>query len=169
MHRKVSRGLLLVTTIGIAAFQLRCNGGDGGGGITMPSPEPRVVSEGAFPIDTIITALTTGDICDFLEFIPFSTGSTGTIEAIVDWTSAANDLDIVITRGQCTCAQLQQAVSFDDLDAVCPTVAESESATAKPERVSARGQPAGSYTLLVANLGETRESCSFQVIHTPAT
>jgi len=165
MHTKLSASVLLVTVIGIASSLLGC--GDDGGGSTMPSPSPIVVSEGAFPIGTVLTALTTGDVCNFLQFIPFSTGSTGTIEAVVDWSSPANDIDPAIVRGQCTCTQVQQAPSVDQLNRVCPTVAESSSVTAKPERIVASNQPAGSYTLIVVNFGDTRESFSYQVIHTP--
>jgi hypothetical protein len=41
--------------------------------------------------------------------------------------------------------------------------------TTKPERLRLLNQPAGTYTLIVANFGPGDESISYQVIFTPGT
>ena len=82
----------------------------------------------------------------------------GDIEAIVNWTFPTNDLDIGIARGSCTCALLSMNA--------CTEIASSESTTAKPERVTALNQPAGAYTLVIANFGARSDSGSYQVILT---
>ena len=94
---------------------------------------------------------------DHLGSIDFTTTTTGTVEAIVDWTYGTNDLDVYITR-QCT---------FDEFVAEkCTMLAFSESSTAKPERPRATSVPAGKHTLWVGNLGPDEESLSLQVVFT---
>ena len=43
---------------------------------------------------------------EFVGLVHFTTTRTGTLEATVDWTFAANDLDVLITRGNCGFDQL---------------------------------------------------------------
>jgi hypothetical protein len=90
---------------------------------------------------------------------PFTTTLTGTLLATVDWTFATNDVDVFIARGDCTPQTFLQGG--------CNIGAFSDSATAKPERVTLAGAPAGTYTLLVANAGARDESLSWQVVLTP--
>jgi hypothetical protein len=90
-----------------------------------------------------------------LADIPFTTTSVGTVEAIVDWTFASNDVDVYITRS-CTFEQF--------IAEQCTVVAFSESTTAKPERPRATNVQPGAYTLWVGNLGPTDESVSYQVV-----
>jgi hypothetical protein len=97
----------------------------------------------------------------FVGFVSFTTTRTGTLEATVDWTYAANDLDVLVARGSCTLDQL--------LAQQCPILAYSDSATAKPERVRAENAAAGTYTLFVENIGPGDESLSYQVVLTPTT
>jgi hypothetical protein len=114
-----------------------------------------VVGEGNFTVGTILTAILQGDPCDFVHSIPFSTSATGTLNVSVDWTSSANDIDIVVTRGSCNCDQI--------IAETCDDVAESTSTTAKPETLNVPNHPAGSYTLLVANFGDSPESGSYRI------
>jgi hypothetical protein len=78
----------------------------------------------------------------------------------VDWTFAANDVDVLLARGDC---------SFDQLEALqCPIVVFSVSTTAKPEKIRTENAAAGAYTLFVENTGPGDESVSFQVVLTPS-
>jgi len=87
--------------------------------------------------------------------VPFNTDAAGSIEAKVDWTFASNDVDIYLVRGSCTLEQFQTAA--------CPFVVNSDRSTAKPEKITATSQTAGSYTLYIGNWGPAEESVSFQI------
>lgn len=135
-----------------------CGGGGGGGGPTTPTSTPvptptppSVVSQGnGFPLEA-----------GFVGLVNFTTTRTGTLEATVDWTFAANDLDVLITRGNC---------DFDQLIAQqCTILTFSDSASAKPEKIRTDNAAAGTYTLFVENIGPGDESVSFQVVLTPTT
>jgi len=128
-----------------------CGGGGPTGGTPPPPPPPPtpvIVAQGqGFPLKV-----------DFVSFANFTTPQVGTVEATVDWTFAANDLDVYLTPGSCT---------FDQLIANrCSMLTFSESTTAKPERVRATNVAAGSYIIWVANAGPGDESLSYQVVFT---
>jgi hypothetical protein len=90
----------------------------------------------------------------------FTTTRAGALEAIADWTYATNDVDVAITRNDC---------SFDSFEAgQCEILAMTISTTAKPERARVENAVAGTYTLFVANFGPSEESISYQVILTPS-
>ena len=77
---------------------------------------------------------------------------------MVDWTFAANDLDVYVTPATC---------SFEQLIAdQCSVLGFSESVTAKPERVRITNLAAGNYILWVANAGPGDDRLSYQVILT---
>jgi hypothetical protein len=90
--------------------------------------------------------------------VPFTTSATGTVEAIVDWTFASNDLDVYLARGACSFEQL--------IVDQCTILSFSESTTAKPERPRATNVPAGTHTMWVVNIGPGDESVSYQVVFT---
>jgi hypothetical protein len=91
----------------------------------------------------------------------FTTTRTGNLEATVDWTFPANDIDVLLTRGDC---------SFEQAEAgQCTVLVFSLSTTAKPEKIRTDGAAAGAYTLFVENSGPGDESVSFQVVLTPTT
>jgi hypothetical protein len=94
----------------------------------------------------------------FVSFANFSTTSVGTLEATVDWTFPANDLDVYLTPGSCTFTQLTANQ--------CTMVVFSESVTAKPERVRATNVAAGSYIIWISNAGPGDETLSYQVVFT---
>ena len=94
-----------------------------------------------------------------LAVIPFTTTLPGTVDVTVDWTFAANDVDVYLARGAC---------SFDQFVAdQCQVIAFSESVTAKPEKVSAAGTTAGAHTLFIGNLGPDDESVAYQIVLSP--
>jgi len=95
----------------------------------------------------------------FLAGIPFDTTTSGTIEATVDWTFARDNVEVYLVRGECTIDQFNNDT--------CPFAAFSESPTAKPERIRATNQNAGSFTLYIGNRGPDEEAVSFQIFLTP--
>ena len=95
----------------------------------------------------------------FLAGIPFDTTTSGTIEATVDWTFARDNVEVYLVRGSCTIDQFNSDT--------CPFAAFSESPTAKPERIRATNQNAGSFTLYIGNRGPDEEAVSFQIFLTP--
>ena len=113
-----------------------------------PSPSPEVrtlILEGSFSgLEELMLAR-----------VPFDTNSTGRIEATVDWTFGTDDVDIYLVRGSCTIEQFNNRT--------CTFAAFSESASAKPERISAGSQAAGSYNLYIGNRGPAEEAVSFQI------
>lgn len=94
-------------------------------------------------------------------FRPLATTETGAFDVKVDWTFAANDVDVFLASGTC---------SFEQFIAdQCTISAMATSTTAKPETVRLANQPAGTYTLVVANFGPGDESIAYQVVFTPGT
>ena len=83
--------------------------------------------------------------------------ASGTIGLEVNWTFTTNDVDIFLVRGSLPCT-LQ---SFNDRS--CGFIATEESTSMKPEKQSIPGLAAGTYTLYVANYGDTDESVAWQV------
>ena len=112
-----------------------------------PSPVTEVVREGSGSLGVLV-----------LDSLSFNTTKPGTIDVIVDWTYATNDVDVYLAKGSC---------SFDQfISRQCDMVAFSESTLAKPEKITAPNAAAGIYTLLIGNIGPTEESVSFQVLLT---
>ena len=115
-----------------------------------PSPVPvtTVIEEGSFsglPPETGVAGT-------------FITDRTGDLEFVVDWTFASNNLDLLLFRGECT----EEQFLADE----CNVADVADSSTAKPERAGIASAAAGTYTLVVLNLGETEESFSYQVLLT---
>jgi hypothetical protein len=113
-----------------------------------PPPAPEIVSQQqGFGIEVGV-----------VSFANFATQRSGTVEAVVDWTFPANDLDVYVTPATC---------SFEQLIAdQCSVLGFSESVTAKPERVRITNVAAGNYILWVANAGPGDDRLSYQVILT---
>ena len=139
------------------ALSLAACGGGGGGGPTTTTvttvatpPPPQVVAQG---IGLALEA-------EFVGRVPITTSRAGSLKATVDWTFAANDIDVALVRTNCT---------FDQFVAgQCQILAISASATAKPEVIQADGAAAGDYTLFIENTGPGDETLSFQVVLTPS-
>jgi hypothetical protein len=83
----------------------------------------------------------------------FTTDRAGVIDVTVDYTSAGSQILVWIARGECTEEQFQ--------DEQCNYGATSFSGD-KPRKVSITGAAAGTYTLIVANLGPDEEQISFR-------
>ena len=134
-----------------------CGGGGGGGSTSVtgstavaPTPPPPVVviQGSGYPLEA-----------GFIGRTNFTTARAGAIDATVDWTFATNDVDVLITKGDCT---------FDQLDAdQCTILGFAISTTAKPEKVRIDSADAGLYTLFVENNGDKDESLSYQVMLSP--
>jgi hypothetical protein len=125
--------------------------GDGNGGNTTPSPVRRVIAQGSFSVEDFFTGIVQG--CTNFEFVPFTTSQTGTADVTVQWNSPSNDMDVAVARGTCNCGNI------DD----CDEVSSSDSATAKPERLSISNLGAGSYTLVIINWGEQNDQGTYEV------
>jgi hypothetical protein len=160
--RKQSRGgraVFACLTIALASVVSPSCGGGGGcsdnpaGPGCQPSPIPtpsplvtRVVSQGSRSLET-----------RFLTDVVFTTTASGTVGVEVNWTFASNDVDIYLTRGADPCT----VDAFNS--GTCAFIASSESTSLKPERLTAAGLAAGTYTLYIGNLGPTDESVAYQV------
>jgi hypothetical protein len=89
----------------------------------------------------------------------FDIASTGTIDATINYTYDDTVLAVWIAKGSCEFEQW--------LADACQYVATSM-AGSRPRRVSATGQSAGTYTLIIWNVGPREEALSFQVVFTAA-
>jgi hypothetical protein len=138
--------------LGLAlATSLVACGGDSPSAPTAPPTAPP-------PQRTLLAQGSRSDIPPFAEgnralAVVVQTTATGTLEATVDWTFASNQVGLVWASGNCT------------LDPNCTPLVQ-DATLNKPKTVSAVDVAAGTYTLLVANLGTTNESVSYQVFFT---
>ena len=155
MHA-IRRTLTLTTGLALAVMLGACGGSDGvttPASPTPPPPTPRppvVLDRGEGQLPALVAL-----------FRPLGTTETGAFDVTVDWTFATNDIDFFLARGNCSFAQF--------IADQCAFAASSTSTTAKPERVRLANQPAGTYTLVVANFGPDDESIAYQVVFTPGT
>jgi hypothetical protein len=132
-----------------------CGGGGNPGSPTptptpVPTPPPPVVvlQGSGYPLES-----------GFVGRMNFTTTRAGALEATVDWTFATNDVDVLVTKGDC---------SFDQLEAdQCTILGFAISTTAKPEKVNIASADAGLHTIFVENTGDRDESVSFQVVLSP--
>ena len=136
------------------------SGGGGGGGCAAnpagpgcgpsPSPSPtqvtRVVSQGSGSLPS-----------KFFAPVVFTTTAAGTVGIEVNWTFATNNVNIYLARGADPCT----LETFNNR--TCGFLATEESTSMKPEKLSVPGLTAGTYTLYVANFGNTDESVAYQV------
>jgi hypothetical protein len=146
MRTRAARSLALA----LAALLPGC-GGDSVTAPPTPPPPPApvttVIGEGSYD----------GLEPEGATVATFATTRAGDLEIILDWTSADNDLDALLIRGDCTPEQL---IALE-----CSVGAIADGAS-KPERFGIANAPVGTYTFFVINLGSTSESYSFQVLLT---
>jgi hypothetical protein len=111
---------------------------------TPTPPQRTLITQGS---QTDIPPLSQGSL---VLFVVVQTTATGTLEGTVDWTFATNQVGIAWASGNCiqnpNCTPLFQDATLN-----------------KPKTLSAPNVPAGTYTLVVANLGTTNEAVSYQI------
>ena len=86
---------------------------------------------------------------------PVQAGSSGTMDATVDWGSAANDFDIFITSNSCSTSSLVDLVAGVGS---CSHITSAESSNLKPERVTWAGTGGTTYKIWIANFGLSADS-----------
>ena len=132
---------------------LSCGGGSGSPTAT-PTPTPT-------PVPTPLPPVTVAQRADFqlqanyIMWLPFPTDRAGLLEGTIDWTSAANDVNVYLVKGDCTYDQLYAGQ--------CQTLVASEG-TNKPETLRYQSPQASTYTIFIHNRGPGDESVSFQVV-----
>jgi hypothetical protein len=140
------RLLALAVAVSLAA----CGGSSPSTPTTPPTPRP--------PQRTLIAQGSQSNIppaaqASLVFFVVVQTTSTGTLDATVDWTFTSNQVALAWASGNCiqnpNCTALFTNATLD-----------------KPKTLSAPNLAAGTYTLVVANLGTTDESVSYQVFFT---
>jgi hypothetical protein len=119
---------------------------------SVATPQRVLVTQGS---QSNIPPVATSNGAVFVVVIRFqapavTTSSGGTLEGIVDWTFASNSLATAWGRGDCT------------QNPNCEIISQNTQ-TSKPKSVTAVNQTPGVYSLLVANLGNTSESISYQI------
>jgi hypothetical protein len=143
----------LVVTMSALAGLWACGGGGGSTGPTLvatPAPTPSPTP----PVVLLQVPFTVRDGFSVLYgALPVS--GPGVLEVTVDWTAAANDLDIVLARGTCTVAMYQADT--------CEFVAFADSATTKPERLRVN-VTTGMYTPIIESYGPGDESGTILVV-----
>lgn len=146
---------LAVAAVSIALIT-SCGGSSSPSAPSTPAPTPTPA-----PIKTLLKQGSTSDLqAHYVQYIPFSIGNTGRIDATVDWTFSTDRVVVVVASGIHTCFD-GTYINFT----VCNVITQQRDAS-KPKKVSAPGQPSGSYTLYIDNLGPATESVSWQVFVT---
>jgi hypothetical protein len=132
--------------------------GSGPAGATCPTtPPPPPASVKTVVVQASIASLPV----DYVAGRSFSTSGTGTVDVTVDWTFAENTIYVWLAKGQCT---------YEQFDAdTCQYVTQSLTSRPKPRILSMPGAAAGTYTLIVGNVGPRDEAVSYQVVLTSAS
>jgi hypothetical protein len=156
------RAVLLSLAIVAATVVLpSCGGGGGGGGGCAENPAGPGCQPSASPSPTQVTRVISqgsGSLeAGFIGPVVFTTTAAGSVGITVDWTFATNDVDIFLARGAEPCT----LETFNNR--TCGFIATEESTSMKPEKLTVPGLAAGTYTLYVANFGDTDESVAYQV------
>jgi hypothetical protein len=152
-----------MAALALAVFLPACGGGGGGGNnptpVATPTPGPTrtQIAGGNFTVVGLPEANRAGFNVDVAAG-PVSVSGAGTVEIVADWTFASNDVDILFFNGACTSAQAVRGQ--------CSIANRTTSTSAKPERLTITGVPAGNYSVGFANYGATAESGNYQVFLT---
>jgi hypothetical protein len=152
-ERLQGRVPLLLLALGMAAG---CSGKGTTGPTVVASPTPGP------PVKTVVMEASIPSLpVDYVSGRYFSTTAAGTLDITVDRTFRENILLIWLARGQCT---------FEQFDAEsCDYVTQSLGILTKPTVLSVPAASAGTYTLIVGNIGPGDESVSYQVVLTSAS
>jgi hypothetical protein len=149
-----------MTALALAALLPACGGGGGGSTpSTLPPAQPTrtQIAAASFVVAGTDEANAAGFVVD-VATLPVAVSGQGTVEIVADWTFASNDIDILFYNGSCSAAQA--------IRGQCTIANQTTSTTAKPERLTITGVPAGNYTVGIANYGRTGESGTLQVFLT---
>lgn len=134
----------------------------GGGGSSPSAPSTPRPTPAPTPTTLVVRQNSfTGLDPDYLLVVPFTTTTRGDLEAVVDWTFATNDLDLILVAGTDPCSDGNE-VDFR----TCTILVAQIDPTAKPERLRAPSLAAGTYTLYIGNHGPGEESLSYQILLT---
>jgi hypothetical protein len=97
---------------------------------------------------------------DDIALVPFTTSTGGNLEVDADWTSAADNIQLVLFRGDCT---LEDAVqNACDLNQIADA-----RAMVKPQQLLEPLLPPGTYTIMVINAGPNDETGTMTAKLTP--
>jgi len=97
---------------------------------------------------------------DDIALVPFTTATGGNLEVDADWTSAADNIQLVLFRGDCT---LEDAVQ----NACDPNQIAAARAPVKPQQLLEPSLPPGTYTIMVIDQGPNDESGTMTAKLTP--
>ncbi|HEY6323228.1 MAG TPA: hypothetical protein VJA16_16920 [Thermoanaerobaculia bacterium] len=97
---------------------------------------------------------------DDIALVPFTTAAGGNLEVDADWTSAADNIQLVLFRGDCTLADAVQNAC--DLNQIADA-----RAMVKPQQLLEPLLPPGTYTIMVINAGPNDESGTMTAKLTP--
>jgi hypothetical protein len=146
--RRPHLGFLVVMAAGLTVLSACSRSNPAAPSSSSAAPSPRTVVEGN---DSLSVGFARGTF--------FSSDRAGTLEATVDYTSAASQVAVWIARGKC---------SFEQFEADHCSFAALSMSGDKPRRVTATGVAAGDYTLIIGNFGPIEERVSFRVVLTSA-
>lgn len=97
---------------------------------------------------------------DDIALVPFTTATGGSLEIAADWTSAADNVQLVLFRGNCTLEDATQNACDPNQIAAARTLV-------KPQQLVAPGLPPGAYTIMVIDAGPNDESGTMTAKLTP--
>jgi len=147
-----AKGLWLAPVLASVLLGPGCGGGGGGGGggVTGSSgPQKSTVDNRSWNLQPL----------EYLAVDISITGAgNGTLDATVEWTFAANDLDIYVTAQACTAQMFESEL--------CSYKAKADSTATKPEHVSFGVSSGDKYRFWIVNFGPQQESGTFNAILT---
>ncbi len=147
--RRPGSAMRLFLGLALAAGLQACGGGEG----SPAAPSTPAVSQ---PVTQNLPAQPfVGVAPGAPSFFPLTINGTGTATATLNWTFAANDLDIYVTSSTCSATTFAQV-------AACTPIAATTSTTAKPETVTFNVTPQ-TYRIWVLNFGPGSESGTLAV------
>ena len=146
------RGAAIASAIVLTGGLLACGGGSGGGSsptmATSTAPQRSRIDNGTFtglqPVDQ------SGQF--YFAVFQYTASGTATVDASVNWTFAANDIDIGLFRGDC-------------LTGSCGDVVILSETLSKPETLRT-SITSGTYTLAIVNLGPGSEGGTYEIFLT---
>ncbi len=139
-------GISLAAAVAAASVLPGCGGGSGQ--VTAPSGGGRQI------VTQLNWELEAGGFRGADISITSSGATKGTLDAVVEWTLATNDINIYVTATACTPEMFASQL--------CSYAAKADSRTTKPERVSF-SVTGGSYRIWFVNFGPTNESGTLEV------